>query len=76
MLEEMRRFLRVSLGTKKANGNPFTLGSTAEEVIAAMGTPTAIYSYGSRDYEFSSVSFDREGKVDGWLDISDNLNIR
>jgi curved DNA-binding protein CbpA len=66
--------LKVSIGKKDPNASPFTLESTAQEVIAAMGTPSSI-SYDRWSYDNSSVTF-KNGKVVGWSDISNNLKVK
>jgi len=68
--------LKVSIGTKKANSPPFTLGSNKQAVVYAMGTPTSIISDSSWLYGLSSVSFSSKGTVDGWSDIEKNLNCK
>lgn len=58
------------LGDKKSNGLTFTLDSTKQEVIDAMGTPDTVEKYPSVGdvwrYGLSSVNFNTKGKVDGW----------
>lgn len=34
--------LHITLGSKKSGATPFTLGSTSEEVLNVMGTPSSI----------------------------------
>lgn len=52
----------------------FTLGSTADEVLAVQGTPTSVA--GSRwGYELSWVFFD-EGRVETYSNVSGNLRVR
>jgi outer membrane protein assembly factor BamE (lipoprotein component of BamABCDE complex) len=68
--------LNVSLGSEKS-GSYFSIGSTKEEVIAAMGTPTTIYAaLNSWVYGNSSVDFDSNGHVVGWDNFDNNLNIK
>ncbi|WP_010281068.1 DnaJ domain-containing protein [Bacillus timonensis] len=64
--------LNVKLGEKE-EGVTFTLGSSKDDVLKAMGTPTSIY-HNSWGYQYSDVTFDAD-KVVGWSDISDNLNV-
>ncbi|NRF89855.1 DnaJ domain-containing protein [Paenibacillus frigoriresistens] len=58
------------LGDKKSNELTFTLDSTKQEVIDAMGTPDSVEKYPSVGdvwrYGLSSVNFNTKGKVDGW----------
>ncbi|MDQ0871342.1 outer membrane protein assembly factor BamE (lipoprotein component of BamABCDE complex), partial [Paenibacillus sp. V4I3] len=60
--------INVSLGEKKSGAFPFTLGSTKEEVVDAMGTPNAA-NQKSFTYGNSLVFFDDSGKVSGWAKI-------
>ena len=66
--------LKVSIGKRDENPSPITIGSTEEDVVKTMGTPDSLSSY-SWWYELSYVSFDQNGKVDGWSNISGNLNV-
>ena len=64
-----------------ASGTFFTLGSTKEEVIKAMGTPNGINVYKALDkeewhYSYSTVTFNNEGVVIGWDDSSRVLRLR
>jgi curved DNA-binding protein CbpA len=67
--------LRVFIGNKKQNAPPFTIGSTMNQVIEAMGTPSSITG-SVWGFRYSSVYFDSNGKVEGWSDISKNLKIK
>lgn len=68
--------LKVKLD-KTMESNTFTLGSSKQDVINAMGTPTTIYaSLNSWSYEASSVDFNNEGKVIGWSDHSNTLKVK
>ena len=52
----------------------FTINSTADEVLSAQGTPSAMH--GDRwSYAFSSIEFE-QGHVVGYSDISANLHVR
>ena len=64
--------LPVTLGSKKANGIPITIGSFKEHVVAAMGTPDNVSDY-SWGYGNSNISFDFSGKVSGWNNSGDLL---
>jgi len=63
-------------------GATFGFGSTEEQVLAAQGTPSgrteSSYSstwwYGPN--ELSKVTFDSDGRVDGWSDYENVLNIQ
>lgn len=61
--------LNVDLGSKKSDAPPFTTGSTGNDVVNAMGTPKAIIGHMWR-YGSSYVTFDYEGYVSGWNDMS------
>ena len=65
--------------TKQITSTAFVLGSTSTEVEAIMGKPTAIQNYRHvRDdwkYGLSSVRFDENGKVNGWINDGNNLKI-
>ncbi|MHB8927663.1 MAG: DnaJ domain-containing protein [Bacillota bacterium] len=68
--------LKVFLGVRDPTAPAFSVGSTKAEVLAAMGTPTAIWpGLNTWDYELSSVSFTGD-LVSGWNDISKILKIR
>jgi curved DNA-binding protein CbpA len=67
--------LKVTIGTKKKDALSFTIGSTKQQVVDAMGTPTSI-NYDMWSYEYSIVNFDSNGMVTGWSDISNNLKVK
>lgn len=67
--------LKVSIGSKKANAKPFAIGSSKQDVIDAMGTPTALTST-SWDYGLSTVYFNDNGKVGKWSNIDKNLKCK
>ncbi len=59
----------------------FGLGSTKDEVIRAMGTPRGISVYASLgketwSYSYSTIDFDRRGRVVGWDDVAKVLHLR
>lgn len=56
----------------------FTKGSTKDEVLGAMGTPTAIdhVIVETWNYGFSSIDFDRTGKVIEWSERDVKLKVR
>ncbi len=60
--------LKVRMGKKQKNADPFTVGSTPEEVVRAMGTPTSVLK-GYWTYGESSVFFDEEGRVTSWSEV-------
>lgn len=64
--------LRAWLGNKIRSAPPFKAGSTKEEVIKAMGTPTSLFE-GSWSYGKSSVYFDEYGRVSNWVEIDKHL---
>jgi outer membrane protein assembly factor BamE (lipoprotein component of BamABCDE complex) len=67
--------LNVYVGEVKV-GSTFSLGSTKETVISAMGTPTTIYDYlNSWVYGYSSIDFDINDRVVGWDNSENNLNV-
>lgn len=67
--------LKIFIGNKKPDAPPFTFGSSKQDVINAMGTPSSI-NYGMWGYELSNVYFDANGKVSGWSNISNNLKVQ
>lgn len=71
--------LKVYMGTKDKNSPGFTIGSSTDELLKAMGTPDSFISNGGFDYtwkyEDSTVTVSNQGKVTGWLDRG-NLNIK
>jgi len=74
------KVLKAFLGNREA-GKTFTLGSTKEEVIKAMGTPDGINVYqalGKEEwrYSYSTVTFNRKGAVTEWNDTSKVLRLR
>lgn len=56
-----------------------TLGLTADEVEAVMGKPDSVRNYRYKDddwkYGSSSIRFDAEGKVNGWINTDQNLRV-
>ncbi|MCM3611684.1 NERD domain-containing protein [Planococcus sp. MERTA32b] len=67
--------LSVSLGS--ATGSYFSLGSTKEEVVNAMGTPTSISIYRNEwGYGGSTIEFDENDVVIGWTDYLEKLRIK
>ncbi|KAF6558377.1 hypothetical protein G9G63_25675 [Paenibacillus sp. EKM202P] len=66
--------LKVSIGTKKKGAAPFTIGSSVQDVIDAMGTPTSVIG-DSWGYGFSTVQFDLNGKVTSWSNMDKNLKV-
>jgi len=73
--------LQVFMGSP-TSGYTFTRGSTSDEVLSAMGTPTGINTYQSLGYEewsykYSTVRIDLgTKKVVSWNDSSRNLRTR
>jgi outer membrane protein assembly factor BamE (lipoprotein component of BamABCDE complex) len=77
---DLANVLKVFLGNPKA-GSTFTLGSTKEDVIKAMGTPTSINVYqalGKEEwhYSYSTVTFNNKGIVVEWNDLANVLKLR
>jgi cytoskeletal protein RodZ len=66
--------LKVSLGEKKEGAPPFTLGSSKKQVIEAMGTPSSVNDH-TFSYSFSTINFGTNGKVTGWSEIDEQLNV-
>ncbi len=60
--------LKVSLGSKEESAEQFGKGSTMQDVISAMGTPTSII-YDLWYYGSSSVKFNLSGKVEDWNEV-------
>lgn len=67
--------LKVSLGKKDQNTEPFTLGSTKEEVIKAMGTPTAILLGENTWIYNTSIVFFENNNVVGWFNFEPKLKV-
>lgn len=67
--------LNVTLGQKRADVLGFGVGSSKGDVLAAMGTPDKINGQ-TWGYDFSSVHFDANGRVQSWSNISQNLKLR
>ena len=67
--------LRISMprdtSSSAAQRGYFTMGSTRQDVLDVMGTPTAI-SYNTFSYRYSSITFSGE-EVSGYHNISHNL---
>ncbi|KZZ85037.1 J domain-containing protein [Bacillus sp. SJS] len=59
---------------KTSEQKAFRLGSTVQDVINTMGTPTGYSDY-SLSYVLSRVSIDN-GIVTGWSDLSSNLKVQ
>jgi outer membrane protein assembly factor BamE (lipoprotein component of BamABCDE complex) len=70
--------LKVTAGNAIKNAAPFGLNSTSGQVVAAMGTPTTIWNFGTSytwHYGTSSVDF-VNGKVVGWCRGDSALKVR
>ncbi len=70
--------LKVKLATSSPPRKYFTQGSTQDEVIAVMGTPTRTTRIGDEIwwyYSYSRLTF-RDGRVVGWDDTGNNLKVR
>ena len=70
--------LKVKLATSSPPKEYFTQGSTQDEVIAVMGTPTRTNKIGDEIwwyFRFSRVTF-RDGRVSEWDDTDNNLKVR
>ncbi|WP_040227710.1 NERD domain-containing protein [Bhargavaea cecembensis] len=66
--------LKTDLGSA-VQGATFTLGSSSGDVVRAMGTPSEVNAILNQwSYDYSSVSFDEQGKVKGWSDRGSILN--
>ncbi len=65
--------LEMSLGEKKDDAPPFTLGSSRQQVVDAMGTPSSVHP-DSFEYDLSHISFS-DDKVSGWYTINEPLNV-
>ncbi|MCL9659677.1 hypothetical protein L2089_03210 [Paenibacillus hunanensis] len=68
------RPLEISLGEKKDDAPPFTVGSSKKEVVDAMGTPSSLFN-DAFEYQFSRINFDSDNKVSGWTTIDEPLNV-
>ncbi len=66
--------LEISLGEKKEGAPPFTIGSSKQEVVDAMGTPGSLYN-DAFEYQLSRINFDSDNKVSGWFTIDEPLNV-
>ena len=61
---------------KNLNAPPFTIGSSEEDVIRAMGTPESIeVSFKSFKYRNSTIYFDDDWKVQSWDNRYGNLKV-
>ena len=69
---------RDAAAAAKARTAGFTQGSTKDEVLGAQGTPTAIFRVivETWNYGFSSVDFDKAGKVIEYAEHDVKLNLR
>jgi hypothetical protein len=72
---ENKGMLKVRIGKGEINLPPFTMGSTAEEVAAAMGTPEYLSGNYWRYEGAGSISFGKDGRVSGWWRIDPRLNV-
>jgi curved DNA-binding protein CbpA len=68
--------LKVNIPKVNKNLTTFSLGSSYQDVVDTMGTPDSIIGEYHWGYDFSNVTFDNNGKVDGWSNISNNLKIK
>lgn len=66
--------LKVNIEKSGSNVSAFTIGSSAQDVVDAMGTPDSIIG-NMWGYEYSTVTFS-DGKVSGWSNNSNNLKLR
>jgi outer membrane protein assembly factor BamE (lipoprotein component of BamABCDE complex) len=78
--DDTSKVLKAFLGNAVASST-FTLGSTKEDVIKAMGTPDGINVYqalGKEEwhYSYSKVTFNNKGVVTEWDDTSRVLRLR
>jgi hypothetical protein len=69
------RPLKVRMRDKQKNAKSFTVGSTKEDVVRVMGTPTSVFPY-SWSYGASTVNFDNEGKVKSWSIVDKPLKVK
>ncbi len=70
--------LRVYMGEREPDAPPVTVGSTKEDVLRAMGTPTSLYETDSVlfwGYGISNIYFDEEGRVENWSNLGRNLKV-
>jgi outer membrane protein assembly factor BamE (lipoprotein component of BamABCDE complex) len=70
--------LKVKLATSSPAKEYFKQGSTQDDVIAVMGTPTSTNKIGDETwwyYRYSRVTF-RDGRVAEWNDTGNNLKVR
>lgn len=68
--------LKVRLVPKEPAGDDecISVGDGKDHVLAVMGTPSAI-RFGTWTYGFSTISFDMQGRVAGYQNISNNLDL-
>ncbi|SFE75241.1 DnaJ domain-containing protein [Alteribacillus iranensis] len=68
--------LKVEMKQEKEDVHHFTTGSTQQDVIDVMGTPTGVDSKTNTwEYDYSTIKFEN-GEVIGWSDVSDNLKLK
>ncbi len=60
------------------SGKTFGLGSTHEDVLAAQGVPTRRMTVIDEEWSYglSTVTFNKRGKVNGWWDLDDVLELK
>ncbi|WP_017378527.1 hypothetical protein [Paenisporosarcina sp. TG-14] len=67
--------LNVTIGNSK--GDSFSLDSTKQQVIDAMGTPTSISLYSNQwSYDFSTINFSQDNLVIDWSDFDEILKVK
>lgn len=66
--------LKANIEKSGSNVSTFTIGSSVQDVVDAMGTPDSIIG-NMWGYEYSTVTFS-DGKVSGWSNNSNNLKLR
>lgn len=68
--------LKVRMVPKEPVGDDqcISVGDGKDHVLGVMGTPSAV-RFGTWTYGFSTIRFDMRGRVAGYNDISNNLNL-
>ncbi len=68
----------LAVTVQEPDTGTFTKGDTLKNVEKVMGTPDAVSKAGPYEtwtYGFSTISF-KDGKVEGWNNLSDNLRLK
>ena len=69
----------TSIRAISSPANFLTIGSTKNDVARIQGTPISISAYSSCDYwyfGYSSIKFDRNGRIQSWDNRGGNLKVK